>query len=63
MRLVLCLVLICPLLIDLGGCAAEPVAGLDDYGARGRQVEQDVQAITAGMNHARAQAASVARAR
>ncbi len=48
-----------------GGVAAlsssdEPDQG---FGWRGLQVQRDVEAITAGMNHARAQSEAVARAR
>lgn len=54
-------------LLCLAGCGALPSLssnGADeDYGSRSLQVQRDVEAITQGMNHARAQSEAVARAR
>ncbi|MGA9868221.1 MAG: hypothetical protein WBQ75_17480 [Acetobacteraceae bacterium] len=54
-------------LLCLAGCGTVPALssdGLDDgYSAHSQQVRRDVEAITRGMNYARAQSEAVARAR
>jgi len=54
-------------LLCLVGCAAATDLSSsqfgEDYGWRAQQVQRDVEAITQGMNHARAQSEAVARAR
>lgn len=51
----------------LASCESLPVLSSsqpdEGYGWRSLQVQRDVEAITAGMNHARAQSEAVARAR
>ncbi len=53
-------------LLCLAGCGAVPALssdGPDDYSAHSQQVRRDVEAITRGMNFARAQSEALARAR